>query len=194
MDQLTDHDYDGIREYDNPMPGWWVAIFWITIVFAAGYFVWYHAPVEGRSIKDSYEEARVADLKKQFKDIGELKPLDTPGEVLAGWAQNEKFTAIGRAIFKSNCASCHGDNAQGLVGPNLTDGKYKNIRVITDIPRVITNGVNAMPPKGGMPGMSNNEVGVVAAYVISLRGQNVPGPLYPGKVEIPPFPKAAEKK
>ena len=194
MDELLDHDYDGIHEYDNPMPGWWVAIFWATIIFAAAYFVWYHAPVEGRSIYDNYQEAQVADLRLQFKDIGELKPLEAPGELIAAWAHDDKFLKIGQAVFKSNCVSCHGNDGQGLIGPNLTDDKYKNIKTITDLPKIISNGAN----NGAMPAWKNrilpNEVAVVAAYVASLRGQNLPGISIAGEQEIPPWPQPAASK
>jgi cytochrome c oxidase cbb3-type subunit III len=198
LDEILDHHYDGIREYDNPMPGWWVAIFWVTIVFAAAYFVWYHAPMEGRSIYDGYEESRVADLKAQFKDVGELKPLEVDAATLAAWAKSEKYAnyrAIGKAVFKSSCVSCHGDDATGLVGPNLTDNQWKNVKVITDIPKVITYGANknAMPAKGGA-NLSSNEIAVVAAYVASLREHPVAGGKHiDGEAVIPAWPEVKEE-
>jgi mono/diheme cytochrome c family protein len=149
--------------------------------------------MEGRSVYDGYEDSRVEDLKAQFKDIGELKPLDVDGPTLSAWAKNEKYAnyrAIGRAVFRSNCVSCHGDEAMGMVGPNLTDNKWKNVKVITDIPRVITNGANnnAMPKQGGK--LSPNEIAVVAAFVASLREHPKEGGIHiAGEVEIAPWPE-----
>ena len=53
---IEDHDYDGIRELDNPLPGWWRAMFWGTIVFAAGYFVWFHVADKGESPDARYRD------------------------------------------------------------------------------------------------------------------------------------------
>lgn len=197
LDQILDHDYDGIREYDNPMPGWWVGIFWITIVFAACYFVWYHVPVEGRSIYDGYEESKVQVLKAQFKEYGERDALKEDAATLSMWAMSKKpkwenFRTIGKVIFKSNCVACHGDEATGLVGPNLTDDKWKNVRVISDIPKVITFGANngAMPAKGGA-NLSSTEIAAVMAYVASLREHPKEGKGIAGEVDVAPWPAPA---
>ena len=54
---LLAHSYDGIREYDNPLPGWWRAIFWGSIVFAAGYYVWFHVASYGETPDHKYQAA-----------------------------------------------------------------------------------------------------------------------------------------
>lgn len=170
---VTDHDYDGIREYDNPTPGWWVFLFVLSVVFSILYFTYYHvSPAGGASVKESYEAAVTADLKKTFGKMGELKQDDAS---LLQYMDDKDKMLLGKSIFKGNCVSCHGVNGEGQVGPNLTDDFGKNLKVMSDIPRVINNGAAG----GNMPSWKTrlhpNEVALVAAYVASLRGQNLPG-------------------
>jgi cytochrome c oxidase cbb3-type subunit 3 len=100
-----------------------------------------------------------------------------------------KWMALGANVFKNNCTACHGASAQGIVGPNLTDDAWKNVKVLTDIPRVIANGAAG----GAMPAwktrLEPNELVLVASYVASLRGKNVPGKPPEGEI-IPPWPTA----
>ena len=92
------------------------------------------------------------------------------------------------------CAQCHGPDASGLTGPNMTDDHYKNIKKITDIPQVIANGA----ANAAMPAWKNqlhpNEIVLTAAYIASLRGKNLPGPRGPEGDPIPPWPEATGDK
>lgn len=187
-DQLSGHEYDGIQEYDNPTPAWWTVVFIASIFFSFFYFVYYHSGVPDRSIKDSYQAAVTADLKKRFASMGELTVSEAN---MLAWMQKPDFMQVGQGVFKSNCVSCHGPDAQGLVGPNLTDDYYKNIKKLTDIPRVVTNGAanGAMPAWGSR--LHPNEVALVATYVASLRGKNLEGPRGQEGDKIAPWPTAA---
>src|SRR4051812_29258899 len=71
--KTTGHVYDGIQEFDNPTPGWWVALFIATVFFAIGYAVYYHAPVPDRSVYDGFDADVAADLKKRFAGMGKLE-------------------------------------------------------------------------------------------------------------------------
>lgn len=188
---LLEHEYDGIQEYDNPTPGWWVMLFILTIVFAAFYTAFYFAPIESRSIYAAYADDKAESDAKELALIGNL---GSDQASLLSYMQNPKYLGIGRAIFKSSCVSCHGADGQGLIGPNLTDNKYKNIKQLTDIPQVISNGANngAMPAwSKGSNALKPSQIIVVAAYVASLRGQNLPGPGVAGEGEIPAWPQPA---
>lgn len=145
QDQLLDHAYDGIREYDNPLPGWWVMLFVLTVVFSAFYVAYYFTPIEARSIQAAYATELAADDLKQLAAIGQ--DLSANEDALVEYMGNPKFVGMGRAIFQANCKSCHGAEGQGLVGPNLTDDYYKNVKMLGDIPDVIANGAN----NGAMP-------------------------------------------
>ena len=186
-DVVLDHEYDGIREYDNPTPGWWNFIFFATFVFSIWYFLYYHASSISTSVAQGYENDMTEDLKKRFSTIGELKP-DQP--TLVKYMANAEWRGVGAAVFKANCVSCHGAEAAGQIGPNLTDEYWKNVKQITDIPQVILNGAAA----GAMPAWKTrlhpNEVVLVAAYVASLRGKNLPGPRGPEGEKIAPWPSA----
>ena len=168
-DPLTGHDYDGIQEYDNPLPGWWKWLFIASIVFAPPYFFWYHNGVEGRSASDRFDRAMAANLQLQFAEIGELT---ANRENVVKFLHEDSWLQIGKAVFRSNCVSCHGKEGGGLVGPNLCDDSYKNVKDIGDILTVLQKGANA----GAMPAWNNrlstNELVLVASYVASLRGSN----------------------
>lgn len=168
-DPLTGHDYDGIQEYDNPLPGWWKWLFIASIVFTPPYLFWYHNGAEGRSLADQYDRALAANLQLQFAEIGELT---ADRENVVKFLYEESWLQIGKAVFKSNCVSCHGKEGGGLVGPNLCDDSYKNVKDIGDILNVLQKGANA----GAMPAWNNrlstNEMVLVASYVASLRGSS----------------------
>ena len=130
-------------------------------------------------------------LKLQFSQMGDLK---ADRETLVRFTYEDSWLRVGRAIFKTNCVSCHGRNGAGQVGPNLQDDHYKNVSDIADILRVLQNGANA----GAMPAwkskLSTNEIVLVSAYVASLRGtSDGSGKPAEGR-EIPPWPQAPPKK
>ncbi len=172
--RLMRHAYDGIREYDNPLPGWWKAIFYATIVFAAGYGVYYHVGHWGKTPDDKYRAAlAVYEGQKQIREQAEAANVNE--QVLATKSKDPATLAAGHAIFVQRCVTCHNNEGQGLIGPNLTD-LYS---LHGDTRLHIYNTV-----KGGVPGtamlawgeqMAPADVVAVASYAISLRGKNLPG-------------------
>lgn len=181
---LKEHAYDGIQEYDNPLPGWWTWMFVGTIVFSFFYAMYFHIGAPGRTIIDQYDTELAANTRLQFQEIGDLQPNES---TLVAYMNKDNWLKVGAVVYKTNCVSCHGRDGEGKVGPNLTDDSYKNVRKIEDIARVINDGAG----KGAMPAWSNrlhpNEVVLVSAYVASLRGQNADGKGPEGNV-IPPWP------
>lgn len=185
-DELTGHEYDGIQEFDNPLPGWWKWLFVGSILYAFPYFAYYHFGATGRSVEDGWAMANAANSKLQFAAIGDLKPDQ---QTLVKYLNDSSGLSIGKSVYKSNCVSCHGSEGGGLVGPNLTDDYYKNVNVIEDFVRVVTNGAAA----GAMPAWQNrldqNERILVACYVASLRGTQPAGsPKGPEGKMIEPWP------
>jgi len=117
-DRLLGHDYDGISEYDNPLPGWWVWMFWATIAFSAAYAIYYHAG-PGPSVDREYaDDVRLAGAQqaRRAAAVG----VATDGAILA---VQKDAAAMGsaREIFATRCAACHGQKGEGIIGPNLTD-------------------------------------------------------------------------
>ncbi|GIW99148.1 MAG: cytochrome CBB3 [Pirellulaceae bacterium] len=184
---LTNHSYDGIQEYDNPLPGWWKWTFVGTAVFSVLYFMYYHLGAPGRSIYEQYDRELAEVTRLQFQEIGELQPTEA---TILEYMGKENWLKIGEVVFKTHCASCHGRHGEGKVGPNLTDEFYKHVRKLEDIARVVQDGANA----GAMPAWGNrlhvNEIVLVSAYVASLRGTNVSGGKSAEGNPIPAWPSA----
>ena len=185
---VLDHEYDGIQEYDNPTPGWWHVIFQATTLFAVVYFIFFTFSPMAWTPQDQYDEELAANLRLQFAEIGELEPTT---ETLVKYMHDAKWLKVGQMVFKQNCTNCHGADGSGVVGPNLTDEYYKHVKKLDDIPRVIANGA----ANGAMPAWKTrlhpNEIVLVACYVASLRGQDLPSMSNIKGEIIPPWPQPA---
>lgn len=181
-----DHVYDGIEEFDNPLPGWWKWLFIVTILFCFPYWIYYHGGTSGRSIQDNYAVALAANQRLQFEEIGDLQPN---AATIVEYMHKDSWRRVGKIVFQTHCVSCHGREGEGQVGPNLTDDYYKNVNNIEDIASVVNNGAGA----GAMPKWSNrlhpNEIVLVSSYVASLRGEHLSGPRGEEGKEIPPWPE-----
>lgn len=160
------HEYDGIEEADNELPRWWVAVFVGTVIFGGAYYFVYekfHAqPSPGEELA-----AIVAERAKHTTDYND-------NDLLA-IAKDPAALNAGKLAFTTNCVACHGAKAEGNIGPNLTDQTWLHGGNPSKIFATIRDGV----PAKGMPtwGAILGNVGVrdVAAYVVTLRGSNVPG-------------------
>jgi cytochrome c oxidase cbb3-type subunit 3 len=182
---LTDHTYDGIQEYDNPLPGWWSALFVGSFFFSIWYLVYYHLGGPGQSVEQEYDDTAAEIMNRRFAQIGNLEP--TRATILE-YAKKPDWLVVGQAVFKTNCVSCHGQDAQGIVGPNLTDDYWKNVTNVEDIARVVLDGAG----NGSMPAWRNrlghiNQTVLVAAYIASLRGSDPAGAKAPEGQEIAPW-------
>jgi cytochrome c oxidase cbb3-type subunit 3 len=183
---VLEHSYDGIREYDNPLPGWWRAMFWGTIVFAAGYFVWFHVADRGESPDARYRnELAVYESKRAEREAADAANVSE--ELLARNAQDEKLVEHGADIFSTHCASCHSADGRGLIGPNLTDLFQIHGSTRMDMFTTIRNGVSgtAMPAWGEQMGPA--EVLAVATFATTLRGKNVAGGKAPQGAPVEAF-------
>jgi cytochrome c oxidase cbb3-type subunit 3 len=171
--QLTGHEYDGITEYDNPMPTWWRRIFWATFVFSIGYYVHYQLTGNGASVEDNY----TAEMREQ-RELQAAAALgqETTEESLTRLMQDPAMMKDARSIFVQRCVQCHADRGQGNIGPNLTDAHWiYGSATLMDLLEIVTNG----RPQKGMPVWSRVlrpvELAEAAAYVGTLRNTNVPG-------------------
>jgi cytochrome c oxidase cbb3-type subunit 3 len=173
-ERLLDHEYDGIREFDNPMPRWWRWIFWASFYFSLGYIVHYHLTGNGATVHGEYEsdvalarEASAAALLGNEVTEETLTKLAADGAMMADTAK----------LFDTRCSSCHGTNAEGLIGPNLTDAYWlTGDATLLSIHTIVSEGVLAK----GMPAWNRQlrpiEVAKLAAYVGTLRNTNHVGP------------------
>lgn len=174
---LLDHNYDGIQELDNNLPPWWLAMFYITVIFGVAYYGYNHWTSYGISSSEAWamemqeaEEAIAAFRSGQAVAIDEtnVTVLDDPAEL-----------ALGEQLYNTNCAVCHLNTGAGLVGPNLTDEYWLHGGGIKEIFSTIKYGV----PEKGMISWSSQmrpaDMQRVASYILTLGGTNPPNPKEP---------------
>lgn len=173
-DVVRPHSYDGIEEYDNPLPGWWKWSFYVTIVWSGVYVV-----AIGLGLVNTYEgdlatESRQVDAMVRTWEEAHPKPT-IDEETLAAAVQEPGAAEKGGAIFAERCASCHGPKGQGLIGPNLTDAYWIHGGSLKSIHTVIAEGVGekGMPAWG--PILKPAEVVAVVSWVQSVQGSNPEG-------------------
>ena len=173
FDKLMDHEYDGIREYDNPLPGWWTGLFIVCILFALGYWLYYHWGGPGLSVEAAYQQEMDEWSERQAK-LAEKTGKVEEG-MLASLATNDGALAEGRKIFVKNCVACHDQQGQGKIGPNLTDLHQIHGNTRVDIYNTIQLGVPAKGMISWQKVLRQSEMMRVAAYVSTLRGKKVKG-------------------
>lgn len=183
----TGHEWDGIKELNNPLPRWWVITFYITIAWAIGYTVAYPAwPVltsatkgvlrysSRNEVKNELAAAEAA--KGNYVAAIQAKPVS---EITADDALREFAVAAGGATFKVNCVQCHGSGAQGSKGfPNLNDDDWLWGGKAEQIQQTIAHGIrfasdpdtrlSEMPAFGDI--ITTDQIKQVGAYVASLSG------------------------
>ena len=158
-DEMMGHaeDNDGIEEYDNPLPDWWVGLFVITIIWGIGYAVNYHFIEQTNQFKRYDEEMKMAAL--QWPESDKPQELSYDADTLAA----------GEEIFVQQCVSCHNEGGVGGgIGPSLVDAEWVHGFEPENIRDTITHGVAAkgMPAWGAILGP--DKVAKVAAYVVKL--------------------------
>ena len=158
-DELLDHEADGIREFDNALPRWWLYGFYFTILVAALYMVNYQAAKTVRAARGSAAGAAV-----------KLIALTDPPSLAAG-----------KAIFEGPdnvCYSCHRPDLGGMIGPNLTDERWLHGCGVEAVVKSIKTGypVKGMMPFGTGKALTDQQTLQVASYVISKLGSHPPNP------------------
>ncbi len=172
---LREHMYDGIQEYDNPMPGWWLWIFWATVIFAPIYILGVHVFDFIPSYEDDLAagQAEIQSIREAYEST--TQPFEITPETMAAYIGVQEHIDAGAAIFSANCLMCHGDKGQGLIGPNLTDNYWIHGNEDANLFNVITNGV----PEKGMTAWANilspEQRAQVIAFIRTLAGTNPPG-------------------
>jgi cytochrome c oxidase cbb3-type subunit 3 len=189
---LIEHDFDGIQELDNPTPAWFMGLFYVTIVFAVAYILGYHVLGIGQLQDQEYvTEMKIAAKEKEAYLAKAANRVDESNVTLS---TDPAILASGQAVFKGSCMPCHGDKAQGMVGPNLTDDYWLHGGKIKDVFKTIKYGVTAK----GMPTwekqLSPKQIADVASFIKSLRGTKPPGAKEPqGEKEVDDATSAAAK-
>ena len=184
----TGHAWDGIEEFNNPLPRWWLWTFYLTIIWGIGYTIAYPAwpLISGATsglLGYSTRAEVAADIKK-FEDANapiETKLVATPLAGIAADPELANFTQnAGGAVFKTWCAQCHGAGAAGAKGfPNLLDNDWLWGGTIDDIHTTVTHGIrnttdpdarfSQMPAFGEI--LQPAEIDALANHVLAISGQ-----------------------
>lgn len=187
--ETTGHEWDGIRELDNPMPNWWRWVFYACIVWSLGYWIVYPAwpLIDGytRGVIGYSSRAEVAQeivdaraAQAVYSDrirASDLETIRTDPELL------EFALSGGRALYNVNCSQCHGGGAQGAMGyPNLNDDEWLWGGTIDAIYHTVSNGVrnnqsddardSAMPAFGRDGILERPQIAQIVDYVRHLSG------------------------
>lgn len=172
QDVMLDHNYDGIKELDNSLPPWWVAMFYLSIGFAVVYMTYYHFTDAGMSSSEEYElEMEQAEKAVQAYLATQANLID---ETNVTPLVDETALAGGQTIYNNNCAACHGMLGEGGVGPNMTDKYWIHGGDIKDIFATVKYGV---PEKGMISWkaqLSAADMHKVSSYILTLQGTDPP--------------------
>ena len=179
--EVIDHTWDGdLKEMNNPMPGWWLSLFYLMIAFAIAYLFLYPGVYKGSKgwtqLTQYQQESRRVDARsaEYFRHYA--------GKSVEDLAKDTDALAIGRRIFLQNCAVCHATDAGGTPGnyPNLTDKDWIWGGTPENIINTITNGHTGAMPAGGAlisvtPGQApsaedQQKLEDVSNYILALGG------------------------
>ena len=163
-ENLRPHIYDGIEEYDNRLPNWWLWTFYLAVIFSVIYwFSFYNAEVmESDAAVIEAQMARVEEAR--LAAIGEIN-----NDALWQMSRNEGFISSGAAVYKDNCVACHGPNLEGGIGKNLVDNEWKWGNQPISLYAIVTRG---SPDKtAGMQAWASElgpqKISQVVAYILS---------------------------
>ncbi len=177
-DRILGHEdeADGIQEYDNPMPDWWLGLFWLTIIFAVGYTAHYHFIADRSPAKALSRELAAAEARYSSGDAADAGPTTMV---------TEEAAAAGATIYSTNCASCHGAALQGGIGPNLVDEEWIHGSSPEAVYNTVMNGVVEKGMLAWGPILGAQRAGQVTAYVVQQHAmaQDLPFPPAPEEDE-----------
>lgn len=167
------HDYDGIEEFDNKLPRWWLLTLHGAILFAIGYWAYYETFEIGQDQMTALQvEMERAEREAELR-LAEMGGLSN--ELLTELAKDDAAVASGKELFTANCVACHGANAEGTVGPNLTDEYWLHGHEPVDLHKVVAEGKTEKGMPAWKPVLGPKRVREVVAYLLTLRNTNVEG-------------------
>ncbi len=167
------HEYDGIQEYDNELPNWWLYTLYAAVVFAGIYWSGYHILRSYDQPREAYERELVAARAKDAERIKSSGIINAG--TLAVLSKDPATRASGKAVFAQNCAVCHKADGSGLIGPNLTDRAWIHGGAPDKVFATINDGVAAKGMPAWGPQLGSDRTAAVAAYVVSIENTNVAG-------------------
>lgn len=175
---LREHAFDGIQEFDNRLPNWWLWSLYLTCIFSVGYWIHYHILGTGNQPGAAY---LIEEQAGKARVDAEMAKNPVTEELLQRLAREPASVAAGRQFFVANCVQCHLEDASGSIGPNLTDEYWLYGGTAMDLWETVMEG----RPNGMQPWKSHGRGAVqeVVAYLLSIRNTNRPGKEPQGKKE-----------
>ncbi len=167
-DRILGHadEADGIEEYDNPLPDWWLGLFWLCILWAVGYTVHYHF-IAHRSQEAGFQAEMAAAAQR----------WPAPEAADVAFALTPEAIAAGQEIYSTYCFVCHGAELEGGIGPTFLDDEWLHGHSAEEVIHTITSGV----PEKGMAAwgsiLSPEQITHVAAYVLAKNAEALGIPL-----------------
>lgn len=174
------HEFDGIKELDNPMPPWLKYIFYVTIIISFAYIT--------RLVV--FKDESIIQKKEYSKEMAAARAKTASAEkeeatkAVAQPMSQEQILAAGKVTFDKICYVCHGKFGEGLVGPNFTDDYWIHGNKPEDLKKVIVDGVIDKGMLSYKSQLSNKQIDQVIAYILSLHGTNPPNPKAPQGVKV----------
>ncbi len=179
QDFIKEHEFDGIQEFDNKLPNWWLWTLYGAIVFALFYWVVFHT-LEIRPLprEDFAAEMRTA----QEAELARSAASGLSNETFTMMLAMDDKVAEGRELFVKLCVACHLDDGRGLVGPNLTDEYWIHGCEPMDMYKLVSDGVAAK----GMPAWKNqlgpSRMQAAVAYIMTITNTNIEGKAPEGEI------------
>lgn len=173
--ETTGHVWDeDLREYNNPLPRWWLILFVLTVIFGLGYFVVYPGLGNYKGTKHWSEISQYEEQSRQAEAVLAKTFAPYEKQTVEALETNANALRIGHNLFVNNCAQCHGSDARGAPGfPNLTDKDWLWGGAPETVLTTIREGRNGVMPAWG-PVLGDEGVENVLAYVMSLSGRSLP--------------------
>jgi len=161
--RLLDHEYDGIQEYDQRLPNWWLITLYGAIAFSVVYWFFYFQSNVGTSDIEQLQ-ARMAAIEAANLEAT-LAMLDNDN--LWKMSENDQFVTAGRETYQSICYTCHGPNLEGGIGFNLVDNEWIHGSQPVDIYNTVDKGIAGTGMQAWGPTIGPKKVAEVVAFVLS---------------------------
>jgi cytochrome c oxidase cbb3-type subunit 3 len=168
-DILLDHDYDGINELDNNLPGWWKYGFYLSIFIGVIYLYRYEIAHSAPSSTEEFktEMAKAEKEKEEYLKNAANKVDENSVTLLT----DAKSIDAGQGLYSTNCSACHAADGGGLVGPNLTDDYWLHGGSVKDIFKTIKYGVPEKGMKAWETDFSPIQIAQLSSFIKSLKGK-----------------------